>query len=275
MPLSIGIVGGGVVGQALAHAWSGFADVKVYDKLPERCTHDLGQTLQSQFIFVCLPTPQIGSTLDCTNICMFFNSMSVYKHIAPIYILKSTVPIGFTSSLRGQYPALQILHSPEFLTERTALQDAMMPRVHIVGYVSEAHSEDELYRQGIGNYITLHNHRFTSCTKLLVCSSDESEAIKLMTNSFFAVKIGIMNEFKALSDSLDLDWSTILTGILADGRISPCHTQVPGPDGKYGYGGKCLPKDIECLRSHGGLKVLCPIMETVICRNKSDRKDSI
>lgn len=96
----------------------------------------------------------------------------------------------------------------------------------------------------------LYKSRFPG-VPLYMMTSDESEAVKLFTNGFFAVKIAFFNEVRALADKLGLDWERVLGGVLSDGRISHNHTQVPGPDGQRGFGGACLPKDlanlIQCL----------------------------
>ncbi len=81
----------------------------------------------------------------------------------------------------------------------------------------------------------------------MLMSSDESEMVKLMTNSFFAVKVAFFNECRCLADKLKMRWEDVVKGVLSDGRISHSHTKVPGPDGRFGFGGACLPKDLSML----------------------------
>ena len=82
-------------------------------------------------------------------------------------------------------------------------------------------------------------------------TSDESEFVKLMQNAFSAIKIAAFNEFRSFADYQKLDWERCLAALLAGGWINPAHTNVPGPDGRRGFGGACLPKDlanlIECM----------------------------
>ena len=76
-----------------------------------------------------------------------------------------------------------------------------------------------------------------------------AEYIKYMNNTFFAAKVSLMNEFYRLSQKINVDWETALHGFAADQRIGDSHLNVPGPDGKLGFGGACFPKDINALIS--------------------------
>ena len=76
-----------------------------------------------------------------------------------------------------------------------------------------------------------------------------AELVKYMNNSFLATKVSIMNEFKLLSDKIGANWDDALNGFSSDGRIGDSHLNVPGPDGKLGFGGTCFPKDINAFIS--------------------------
>ncbi len=73
--------------------------------------------------------------------------------------------------------------------------------------------------------------------------------IKYFSNTFFAVKVSFVNEMKLICDAIGADWNTALEGFVADGRIGDSHLNVPGPDGKLGFGGTCFPKDINSFIS--------------------------
>lgn len=96
---------------------------------------------------------------------------------------------------------------------------------------------------------------------ILTMTSDESEALKLAQNSFFALKVLYWNLVKSFTERRGLDWDSIKIGIQLDRHINPSHMQVPGPDGRPGAGGACLRKDlanfIDCLKSAG---VSCDIL---------------
>jgi UDPglucose 6-dehydrogenase len=267
--MKIGIVGGGCVGSATARAFSGFVDeVRVWDIVPDRCsTPSIMHTVNSDLVFLCLPTPQKQGSLECdlTAVHAFFSSIA--KRDAN-FVLRSTVPIGTTRALRLRYELPNLVHSPEFLTARTATCDAMMPARNIIGLPildeygdnKAAYMLDKLYRQ-----------RFPH-VRTFVMSSDESEAVKLFQNAFSAVKIATFNEFRCLADAKGLDWQRVMDGLLAGGWIAPIHTQVPGPDGRRGFGGACLVKDLANLVSHAkeemGDMAMC---RAAIERNIKDR----
>jgi UDPglucose 6-dehydrogenase len=185
------------------------------------------------------------------------------------YVLKSTVPIGTTRCLQEQYQLPNLVHSPEFLTARCSFTDAQCPSRNIIGI------PDRLGEVAPKTYAVLddlYTKRFPG-VQTLVMASDESEAVKLMLNSFFAIKVAAFNEFNQLCEKLGLDWETVRAGILSDGRIAHAHTRVPGPDGRYGFGGTCLPKDLRQLRDTAGSAgvgaYLCKAAEL---RNKFDRE---
>ncbi len=265
---SIGIVGGGVVGQATARSFIEHVDqVKVYDLVKSRSTHDLQSTINCDLVFICLPTPSgEDGKLDLTAIKSFFAARSASDHERRFnYVIKSTVPIGTTSKLAEIYRLTNLVHSPEFLTARCATIDAQLPSRNIIGTVgyelrfNEGQCWDVLFQ--------LYRRRFPG-TQIMMMKSDESEAVKIFQNSFFAVKVAFWNEVNELASKLGLTWDNIMRGILSDGRISPSHTNVPGPDGKYGFGGTCLPKDLGNLVKQSKENGLNPLVcSAAIVRN--------
>lgn len=230
--MKLGIVGGGVVGSALARSYLEHVDeVRVYDVLAERRTHSLDDVFACDLVFVCLPTPQnADGSCDTNALNKFF--LTALRDCR--YVIRSTVPIGYTAKVARA--GFNVVHSPEFLTARCAYADACMPARHIIGYPGAVDMETcPLYQ--------LYSRRFPG-GNILGMFSDASEAVKLIQNSFFAVKVAFFNEAFSLCNKLGIDYGTVRAGILADGRIASNHTMVPGPDGKRGFGGTCLPKDL-------------------------------
>lgn len=228
---SFGIVGHGFVGRATARCFMEYGEVRIYDKVPKLRTHSVEETLECDFVFICLPTPD-----DChTGIIENFFAQHVERGHKATFILKSTVPVGFTRKLAEKW-LLGIAHVPEFLTARCALVDAQCPARVIIGFPGVAVKGVEL----------LHRERFPG-TPILVMHSDESEFVKLSCNSFFALKIWFFNALYEKCRDRSFDYLSIIEGILSDGRIAHAHTQVPGPDGEVGFGGACLPKDLTAL----------------------------
>lgn len=237
----LGIVGVGFVGQAVARGFNLFAEVFTYDKDPKKSANTLEEVLNTDFVFICLPTPMKsaeGAEADLSIIEDFFDiaNEKLKEKIKPIFIIKSTVPIGTTVKLNEKYVDLPIVHSPEFLTARTANLDFITPARNIVG-------GKEIYAEKVAD---LYKNRFPG-VQCLTMSSDESEMVKYAINCFFATKIMFFNEMKTLAENKNINWDSFLEGFMSDGRIAHSHFQVPGHDGHYGFGGTCFSKDINAL----------------------------
>ena len=97
----------------------------------------------------------------------------------------------------------------------------------------------------------LYQLRFGSTISIIETDYESAELIKYVCNTFFATKVSFLNEMKLLSDKVGADWDTVIEGFVRDGRVGHSHTQVPGPDGKLGFGGSCFPKDIQALINFG------------------------
>ena len=230
---TIGIIGNGFVGEAQAFAFSPVSNIKIYDVDPVKSTHTLNETHDSDFVFVCVPTPMYP---DGNQNLEFVDEVFKHAKEKPIYILKSTVLPGTTEKLNQNYSQLKIVFSPEFLTERTSKLDMLTQnRIILGGTKSLTSSVRKIYELRFKN------------KNIIETDSNTAELIKYMNNTFFATKVSIMNEFKQISDKIGTDWDTALNGFVSDGRIGDSHLHVPGPDGKSGYGGKCFPKDVNAL----------------------------
>jgi UDPglucose 6-dehydrogenase len=145
---------------------------------------------------------------------------------------------GTTEKLSEKYSNFKIIFSPEFLTERTAKLDMLtQSRIILGGELSLTEKAK-----------TLFNQRF-KIKNILQTDSKTAELTKYMNNTFFATKVSIMNEFKLLCDKVGGNWVEALQGFVSDGRIGDSHLNVPGHDGKLGYGGTCFPKDVNALLS--------------------------
>jgi len=230
----IGIVGNGFVGEAQAFAFSPAADVRIYDIDPLKATHTLEETLEQEFIFVCLPTPmRTDGTQDISFVEEFFGS--IFPRKDQVFIIKSTVLPGTTESLSSRFE-FDIVFSPEFLTERTAKLDILTQSRIILG------GEERL----TSRVKELFESRFMN-RHFILTDSKTAEYIKYMNNTFFATKVSIMNEFYRLAEIVGVNWQDALHGFASDGRVGDSHLHVPGADGLMGYGGTCFPKDVNAL----------------------------
>ena len=231
----LGVIGHGYVGESQSFAFSPSFDVRVYDKDSLKSTHSLNEVLDSDFIFVCVPTPmKKDGSQDLSFVENFFKTAKE----GPIYIIKSTVIPGTTNLLNEKFKNLKIIFSPEFLTERTAKLDILTQTRIILG-------GDKNLTSKVRN---IYDIRFKNKT-IIETDSLTAEYIKYMNNTFFASKVSIMNEFYRLANHLGVDWETALYGFVSDQRIGDSHLNVPGPDGKLGFGGTCFPKDINAFIS--------------------------
>jgi UDPglucose 6-dehydrogenase len=238
MKKTIGIVGNGFVGGAVANGFKDFADVKIFDVYPERATHSYNDVIFSEYVFVCLPTPMTsveGGECNTTIIEEFFDELP--SICEGIFIIKSTVPIGTTQKLTEKYPHLNIIHNPEFLTAVNADEDFINADRHVIGGKSELVYD-------LANFYKLYFPNIP----VYAMKSNESEAVKYFSNCFLATKVMVFNEMSDLCLSIGgMNYDTIIEAVGADVRIGNSHMQVPGSDGKYGFGGTCFPKDINSL----------------------------
>jgi len=235
----VGVIGNGFVGESQAYAFSPVADVKIFDINPVKATHTLLEVLSQDFIFVALPTPmKENGEQDNSYIENFFNGIGLYNTNA-IFILKSTVLPGTTKQLISKHN-FNIVFCPEFLTEKTAKLDMLtQSRIVIGGDTQHTEKVLELFKARFGQ------------KHYILTDTTTAEFIKYMANTFLAVKVSVVNEFYRMSKVLGTDWNKALEGFVSDPRIGNSHTQVPGHDGKLGFGGTCFPKDINALITMG------------------------
>ena len=229
----VGIIGNGFVGEAQAFAFSPTSNVKIYDIDPKKSTHNLNEVHQCDFVFICVPTPMYE---DGSQDQSYINNVLENSTSKPIYILKSTVIPGTTNQLIKKFGKIKITFSPEFLTERTAKLDMLTQSRIIIG------GEKKL----TSLVCKLFTERFMN-KNIIETDTTTAELIKYMNNTFLATKVSIINEFKILSDKIGANWIDAINGFAADGRIGDSHLHVPGPDGKFGYGGTCFPKDVNAF----------------------------
>ena len=244
--VKIGIIGKGFVGSAVAHGFSHQtsygANIKIYDSNPERSQNSLDETVnESQFIFLSVPTPSDSKgNMDLSIVESALCSINdVNKNDSNIVLLRSTVVPGTTEKFQNQFPNLRFVFNPEFLTERSAAFDFINQTRVILGGKEEYTSKvKKLYQDRFGSFLPVIETNFQT-----------AELIKYMNNLFFATKVSFLNEMKILADKISVDWDKAIEGFVMDGRIGHSHLSVPGPDGKFGFGGSCFPKDIQALIS--------------------------
>ena len=243
----IGIIGRGFVGTAVEYGFSAQtgceAELRSYDIDPSRSTHSLEDTVNnSDVIFVSVPTPSNpdGSMHLGILESALIDIDNVYNGDA-IILIRSTVTPGTTRRLQEKFPKLSLVFNPEFLTERSAKFDFINQSRFILGGSPEDTNK-------IAN---LYKWRFGESVPCIETNFETAEMIKYMNNCFFATKVSFMNEMKLIADKCGVDWSMAIEGFVRDGRIGHTHLNVPGPDGRFGFGGCCFPKDIQAMIQFG------------------------
>tara|TARA_B100001094_G_C18052149_1_gene730575 strand:- start:160 stop:1041 length:882 start_codon:yes stop_codon:yes gene_type:complete len=246
----IGVIGNGFVGGAVKFGFSPNvgcdAEVKVYDKNPEKSTHTLEETVnESDFIFLSVPTPanKDGSiNLDILDGALNDIDKIHTRKKTNAILIRSTVIPGTTWSLQTKYPQLNLLFNPEFLTERSANFDFINQSRFIIGNNGKMGSLMQSE-----SFVKLIKDRFGDCVAVMETSYETAELIKYMSNCFFATKVSFMNEMYQIAEKIDANWDDAVSGFVSDGRIGHSHLGVPGHDGKFGFGGSCFPKDIQAM----------------------------
>ncbi len=237
------MIGNGFVGGAVAHGFAKHSPL-VYDIDPAKSNCSFEEALGAIFIFVCLPTPMVsaeGGQADLSILEAFFEraAKTVGEGFPGIFVLKSTVPVGTTKRLQEKYPHLTLVHNPEFLTAARANLDFINADRTVLG------GDDQDALQSLQE---LYAGEFPSIP-ILTMSSNESELVKYAANCFLATKTMFFNEIKFLAEKMGATYENVVAGVVSDKRIGPSHTKVPGPDGDFGFGGTCFPKDINALVS--------------------------
>ena len=268
--MSIGIIGNGFVGGAVAHGFRNHNPL-IYDIYPELSPNTLEEVMGCDYVFICLPTPMTRPEGGPCNIDILDDFLSRVEYTPnQVLIIKSTVPVGTTRKMAKKYALGNLIHNPEFLTAANAKEDFVNADRTVIG---SPHWDPIIGCGFMDRVIELFQNQFPD-TPVYPMFSDESELVKYTANCFLATKVMFFNEISKLAENLGINYEEIMRGVLSDPRINSSHTMVPGPDGNYGFGGTCFPKDINALiRTMKEYMVDPKILEAVWEDNLSVRED--
>ncbi|MBI4038420.1 hypothetical protein HY384_00510 [Candidatus Daviesbacteria bacterium] len=266
VPINLGIIGYGFVGQAVANGFNISSNnkdtIRYYDKYKD------SQTLEevvnkSEFIFICLPTPMTENESGIELTIVNESISKITKHTDntdKIIVIKSTVIPGTTKVMEKKYPKSHFAFNPEFLTEANFLDDFLNADRTIIG------ASNDLVSRSVA---VIFRQRFPK-TFIYQTDPTTAEAVKYFANAFLALKVTFANFFYDYSQKIGIKYEEVKKMAAKDPRIADAHLDVTT---MRGFGGKCFPKDLIALigefKSAG---VNTALLETMWEYNKKIRK---
>lgn len=221
---SIGIIGGGVVGNAVK---AFFKNVKIYDKFQP--VDSWKEVIKQDIIFICVPTPY-NNGIDLSAINETFEKLAVLD--GKVVVIKSTVIVGTTDKLQQQYPNLKILFNPEFLDNKTAVADFAKPDKQIVGFTDKSQDVAEEILAILPD---------APYKKVMPVAA--AEMVKYMVNTYYTTKVIFGNVIYDVCQTCGVDYEVVRAAFESDRRVAPGNFDV-WHGGFRGFSGKCLPKDL-------------------------------
>lgn len=262
--MKIGIIGLGHVGSAIA--WAHRNDQVVIRDPKLKDSAELHEFNDCDAVYICVVSPSTEDGHCDTTVLESVLKELTFANIAnnKVLISKVTAPPSVYARLLEQYPNL--VYCPEFLTAANNIADYQNANYFVFG----GHNEwCERAKDVVRSAVPLVQE------KLMITDIQSASLYKYMMNSYLATKVTFMNDMRQLADTYDIDWNKFTKLSVWDERIGHTHMNVPGPDGEYGWGGACFPKDIAAIIMEGvDREVDMELLQRVETLNHKQRKRS-
>lgn len=264
--MKIGIIGGGVVGQAVKYGFAKKCEVFISDlnnnlTIEELCKKKL------DIVFVCVNAPTTDLIFDDTNLVNVLEKLN--NNFTGSVCIKSTTPPDVLIKFDNKYKNLKIVHTPEFLTDRNANEDFINPAIIVIG------SNNKLAADYVKTIYTSFSSIKRECLKNLhIVDLVTASLLKYGFNSFYVTKIMFMNElYNVLQNSdTNITWDKFKEIYGSNLNIGNSYLDVPGHDGHFGFGGKCFTKDAEAFLTYAkSIKTPLKLLDTVLKVNDKIR----
>jgi len=262
--MKIGIVGQGFVGTAVNEGLKQHFHIETYDIAKTSTCKSLADLSEkSDVVFVCLPTPmkKDGSChIDIVESTLL--GLDVINECKTV-VVKSTIPPGTTEKWNSLFTNIQVVFNPEFLTEANSVEDFKNQNRIIIGGPRPATTKvKRVFAKAFPK------------VPIIKTGSTIAEMVKYFLNCFLATKVSFANEMYQICEGLDIDYDKVTEYAIYDERLGRSHLNVPGPDGDYGYGGHCFPKDVKALINVAhNLDVSSTMLNATDSKNNDVRKN--
>ena len=268
--LTIGLIGYGFVGKAVGQLKDIF-ETYIYDlaNTEYKSLKHMKNAYNADVVFVNVPTDLKEGRLDVSIIESCIQDFTEENQNSDsVIVIKSTVPAGTCEILSQRYRLNNIVFNPEFLSQRTAMEDFISQKeLYLAGKKENTLKIKRLYK-------TFFDYKENHDVEIFETQNwSEVELLKLARNAFYGLKVSYCNYLYNLCEKENIDYDSFREHFARAEWVGEQHTMVPGPDGKFGYGGKCLPKDsTELLNFCKKNGILFEMLDKSIEFNKKQRK---